>query len=273
MGWVTFARSLAPKTGHFYVIEISGQKNRIQDGLSSGEGLICAVKATSEGKFDIPENRLLIVQGEFAGALKVLKRDGNTLSAVMRNAWDTGNLNTLVKHDPVKATGAHISIIGHITRIELLRHLDETEQGNGFGNRFLFVCASRSKSLPEGGNLSDEELKPLSARLKVAVDFARRAKRISFDEDARKLWHEVYAELSEGKPGMLGAMIARAEAQVVRLASVYALLDKSTTICKPHLKAALEVWRYCDDSCRYIFGESLGDPLADKLILEASSDT
>ena len=252
----------------FEQIDDDWASKRITDGLSSGEGLIWAVRDSSDNEFGIEDSRLLIVQGEFAGALKVLRREGNTLSAVIRNAWDTGNLNTLVKHDAAKATGAHISIIGHITRQELLRYLDETETANGFGNRFLFVCVRRSKSLPEGGNLSDEERKPLIASLKVVANFARRAKQISFDEHARKLWLQVYAELSEGKPGMLGAMIARAEAQVVRLASVYALLDKSTTICKPHLKAALEVWRYCDDSCCYIFGESLGDPLADKLILE-----
>ena len=252
----------------FEEIDYEWAEKRIQDGLSSGEGLIWAVRDTSDNEYGIEDSRLLIVQGEFAGALKVLRREGNTLSAVIRNAWDTGNLNTLVKHDAAKATGAHISIIGHITRQELLRYLDETETANGFGNRFLFVCVSRSKSLQEGGNLSDEELKPLIVRLKVAVDFARRAKRFSFDEQARKLWHQVYPQLSEGKPGMLGSMTARGEAQVVRLASVYALLDESTTICEPHLKAALEVWRYCDDSCRYIFGVSLGDPPADKLILE-----
>jgi predicted ArsR family transcriptional regulator len=26
------------------------------------------------------------------------------------------------------------------------------------------------------------------------------------------------------------------------------------------------VWRYCDDSARYIFGELLGDPLADEIL-------
>jgi hypothetical protein len=37
---------------------------------------------------------------------------------------------------------------------------------------------------------------------------------------------------------------------------IYALLDKTASISKHHLNAALEVWRYCDDSARFIFGDS-----------------
>jgi hypothetical protein len=54
----------------------------------------------------------------------------------------------------------------------------------------------------------------------------------------------------------------------MRLAMLYALLDSSPVIRRVHLEAALEVWRYCEDSARHIFGKSLGDPTADR-ILEA----
>ena len=212
------------------------------------------------------DNRLLIVEGEFSSTLKVLNREGNTLSPVVRNAWDSGDLNTLVKNNPAKATGAHISIIGHITKQELLKHLDETEAANGFGNRFLWVYVDRSKILPEGGRLQDENLAPIKKRLKEVVKFGREADRVNFDKEARALWHQVYGKLSEGKPGLLGAMIARAEAQVLRLAVVYALLDQSKAIRLPHLQGALAVWKYCDASCRYIFGDRLGEPVADRIL-------
>jgi len=242
-------------------------QDRIQNGLSSGEGLIWAVR-DDLGKDDpgVQDKRLLVVEGEFASTLRVLKREGNTLSPVIRSAWDTGSLNTLTKNSPAKATGAHISIVGHITRQELLRYLDDTEAGNGFGNRFLWACAKRSKCLPEGGRIHEVNLTPLTARLEAAIQFAREAGRIEFDEEARRLWYEVYTELSEGKPGLLGAMIARAEAQVIRLSCIYALLDFSVVILEEHLRAALAVWRYCEDSCHYIFGKALGDPVADSLL-------
>ncbi len=153
----------------------------------------------------VSDKRLLAVESEFSSILKVAKRDGNTLSAVIRNAWDSGNLNTLTKNSPAKATDAHISIIGHITRQELLRYLDDTEAANGFGNRFLWVCAHRSKILPEGGSMQEEDLIPLMTGLNDALKFAHETGEIPFDEEARRLWYEVYPELSEGKPGLLGA--------------------------------------------------------------------
>ena len=61
-------------------------------------------------------------------------------------------------------------------------------------------------------------------------------------------------------------MTARAEAQTIRLALLCALLDKSAEISLEHLSAALELWRYCSDSAAFIFGNSLGDPLADAIL-------
>ncbi|MEE8115159.1 MAG: hypothetical protein V3T23_12500, partial [Nitrososphaerales archaeon] len=130
----------------------------------------------------------------------------------------------------------------------------------------LWVCAHRSKILPEGGSMKEEDLIPLMTGLNDALKFAHETGEFKFDEEARRLWYAVYPELSEGKPGLLGSMIARSEAQVRRVACVYALLDCSSVIRREHLKAALAVWRYCEDSCRYIFGDALGDPVADPLL-------
>jgi len=33
-----------------------------------------------------------------------------------------------------------------------------------------------------------------------------------------------------------------------------------------HLQAGLAVWRYCEDSAKYIFGDSIGDPVADTIL-------
>jgi hypothetical protein len=163
------------------------------------------------------------------------------------------------------ATGAHISIIGHITRDELLRYLDDTEAANGFGNRFLWICVRRSKVLPEGGRLSDGELAPIIQDVAAALAFGRDLGEMRRNDEAREIWCAVYEELSEGRPGLLGAMIARAEAQVMRLACIYALLDRCPTIGKEHLLAALALWEYVEASAQYIFGARMGDPVADRI--------
>ena len=95
------------------------------------------------------------MQSEFASVLRVMERDGNNLSPLLRDAFDGGILRSMVKRNPQKATGAHISMIGHITRHELLRHLSDTEQHNGFANRLLWCCAKRSQYLPEGGKIDE----------------------------------------------------------------------------------------------------------------------
>ena len=75
---------------------------------------------------------------------------------------------------------------------------------------------------------------------------------------ARREWAAVYKSLSDGQAGLLGAITARAEAQVVRLGLVHALLDGQAEIDEPHLKAALAVWEYCEASVAYTCGNALG---------------
>jgi hypothetical protein len=183
----------------------------------------------------------------------------------VRQAWDDGDLQTLTKNDPMKATEAHVSLIGHITRAELLRHLTETEAANGFANRFLWLLVRRSKELPFGGEWHTVDTAPLVQRLSKALRFGTGAGEISWGESARDDWREVYGRLSEGKSGLFGAAVGRAEAQVVRLASLYAVLDASFTVEREHLHAALALWDYAEDSARYIFGDATGDPVADRI--------
>jgi hypothetical protein len=102
--------------------------------------------------------------------------------------------------------------------------------------------------------------------LQEALAFARRTDELRFTPQAEKLWCRVYPKLSADIPGLLGAITARAEPQVLRIAMVYALLDRSRFIAKKHLRAALAVWRYCEDSARCIFGDAFGDPVVDTIL-------
>ena len=265
----------------FTSIDPDWVSDRVVSGLSSGEGLIWHVRdpvykvesneILRERKLvdaGIEDKRLLVVEHEFASVLKVLKREGNTLSPVIRNAWDRGALSTLTKKDPNKATDAHVSIVGHITQQELLTHFSEVEAANGFGNRFLWGCVRRSKELAEGGDLDElkRQVDPLIEPLQAAIRFSKNLHSPIYRDGAtRENWKDLYSHLTRPYPGFFGAMTARAEAQVMRLASIYALLDQSMTVHDDHLGAAYAFWKYCEDSCRYIFGDSVGDPVADTI--------
>lgn len=259
--------------------------DRIQPGLVTGAGLKHAVRdpvmkrepvrdqqtkriidyeeiPTDPGE---PDKRLLCMESELGGTLRVAARDGNDLSAVIRQSWDSGDLRNMTRTDPLKVTGGHISIVGHITRDELASVLTQTEAANGFANRFLWLAVRRSKLLPFGGSLDETDCAFLIQPLRDAAEFARTAGRMDRDSDANALWAEAYAELSEGRPGLLGAVTSRAEAHTMRLAMLYALIDCSPVIRAAHLRSALALWRYAERSAAFIFGDSLGDPDADSL--------
>jgi hypothetical protein len=268
----------------FRLVDAEWADRQIQSGLSSGEGLIWAVRdpitkhepirekglvvAYQDVEIDagIPDKRTLVFEGEFGLPLTNMVRDGNTLSVLIRHAWDTGNLCTMTKNSPARATDAHVSIVGHITRGELLRKLNSTEMANGFANRILWACTTRSKELPEGGNLMDADIAPLAARIKEAVAFAQGVGEMRRDDAIRNSWAKTYHELTTGTPGLLGAITSRAVPQTMRLACLYALLDHSAVVRAEHLLAAVALVEYCQASARFIFGDALGDPTADGIL-------
>ena len=251
---------------------------RTASGLSTGEGLIEHVRDevikwnAKEQKNEIvdpgvKDKRLMVTESEFAGTLAVMERPGNTLSPVVRNAWDGLKLQTITRASPLKATGAHISIVAHITQDEIRARLSRTDMANGFANRFLFCLTRRSKLLPHGGHADQQAMAELGETLKDAFAFAQTVGRVSMTDRASDAWVAVYPELSAERAGLLGAVTARAEAQTIRLALVYALLDRQDTIDLAHLNAALAVWGYCDQSAALIFGDSLGEQVADDILV------
>ena len=214
----------------------------------------------------VADKRLMVVEEEFSSLLKVGNRDGSIVSETLRKAWDSRRLGNVVKRTPVSATDPHVSVLGHITRDELRRELTDVSVANGLGNRFLWILARRSKHLPDGGRLPDGVAKQLADRLTAALEAAKRVGEMTRSGAARDLWHRVYEDLSASRPGLLGAITARAEAHVLRLSMVYALLDGRAEIECRHLLAALALWRYSEDSARFLFGDQIGDPVADRIL-------
>jgi len=111
----------------------------------------------------------------------------------------------------------------------------------------------------------EQALKPLAGVLITTVFYTRTVAQMRRTQAAEARWEAIYMTLAVEQPGLLGAITARAEAQVLRLSCLYALLDKTDTVDVPHLEAAYALWRYCEASARYIFGTILGHPLADEI--------
>jgi hypothetical protein len=239
---------------------------RILTGLSSGEGLVWAVRDPTPSDPGVSDRRLLAFESEFASALKAASRDNCTLSATLRSAWDGRPLQLMTRTAPARATDAHIAVVGHITAAELRHHLTALELANGLANRFLLICCRRTRLLPEGGasdTLAGSGLPPVLAG---AIEHARAAGRLRLDKQARELWHHAYIQLAHTtQPGIAGALCARSEAHTIRLALLYALADGERQINTEHLQAALALWDYAARSASWALQGATGDPLAEQI--------
>ncbi|MCE9564874.1 MAG: DUF3987 domain-containing protein [Planctomycetes bacterium] len=240
-------------------------------GLSSGEGLVDRLKDEElepddkEGsvqgfkvKKGATDKRLLALETEFAKPITAMRREGNTLSPLIRAAWDGQTLEVLTRgKSKLRASDTHISLLTHITREELAACFGKgTEVANGFANRILWCEVKRSRLLPHGGDISvlDPFVKPLAEAIRQAKNMGH----IKRSNEANALWESVYPMLAESKPGAFGKAVERARPQVMRIALIYALIDGSNLIEIEHLRAALAVWAYCESSAKSVF-EGYGD--------------
>ena len=250
-------------------------KQRRAANVGSGEVLVWEVRddrleTDKKGETvyhpGVTDKRLFIEESEFASMLRVARRDGSILSALLRQAWDRDDLRHTVKHEPATATGAHIGLVGGITATELRKELTSTDAANGFANRFAFVAVKKSKDLPRGGTLRWADLEPLAAELAEAITWAQSVGQVTHDETFWTEYEPRYAQLTAERYGMAGELLARGAPTIRRLAMIYALLDGTTIINGHHARAALAVWDYIEASTVQIFGDAIGDPDADKAL-------
>jgi len=258
-------------------------ETNVVEGLSSGEGLIYRVRDKVEkwnakaqdydvvdpGVFD---KRLWVVETEFGGVLQMLQREGSALSAVVRRAWDldpSAVLQTLTKNSPTKATGAHIAIAGHITREELIRNMTRTDLVNGFGNRFLWFASKMSRPLPFGDRVNPVLIADFARHVTDVSAWSSGKRSMDWAVETQPHWAEAYARLLESgsaRSSLYIGITARAHAQVLRLALMYAAFDLVEAILPQHLTAALAVWGYVERTCQWVYGSVMGDKVADDIL-------
>lgn len=266
--------SLSPILRVFRDVVPSFPRIETSGPLSSGEGLLYRIRDASDESdesgepFDsgVEDKRLIVLDGEFAGALKAMKRESNTLSAILRSAWDTGNISPLTKNNPIRVTNGHVSFVSHITNPELHTCLSESDSLNGFSNRILWICTRRQGSVPFPPRLSEEALREIGTILSQAIKLAAKVREMSLDSDAREIFRQAYPILTSERPGLFGAATSRAEAQTLRLAMILAIIDESPSIRKEDMTRALHCWRYAEQSALFIFGDREPDPRAEKIL-------
>lgn len=231
-------------------------------GLGSGEGLVGYLKANEK----TGEQRALVMESEFGRLLTVMAREGSTLSPMIRDAWDGVAMGRILAREQSVVHSHHVGVVAHVTPVELRQKLTGTDAANGFGNRFIWLAVQRTRLVPFPESPVQLIDRALLQAIEAAIDFAQAPAEVPWSPAARDAWEDLYVELSmQRRYGLLGAMLARTESQIVRLALVYALLDRSRVIDVVHLAAARALWAYAERSVGHVFGTSTGDRHADSL--------
>jgi hypothetical protein len=269
--------------GLLELIDEEWSKHCIKPGMATGEALINSIidsreiivkgrRNTETGLAEtvtepgVNDKRALMLETEFSRLLAVCARSGNTLSEVLRQAFDSNkHLATNAKSDHCIATHPHVSLIGHITPNELKERMNDVSYSNGFGNRIIWVEAYSSKSLPFGCIPEWYAQEQLITNLRDVVEWAKAEPRFMQWTDGGSAAWERWYNRRDSEKGITGALLQRDRTHLLRLAMIYAILDCRVCINENHLKAALAVWDYAKQTVQRIFGNMKGSSVAEKI--------
>jgi hypothetical protein len=230
-------------------------------GVSSGEGLIYAIRDARDGQGEddqrndpgVREKRLLVNLSEFGSVLALIRRPGSTLSAVIRNIYDCVTIETGAKVSPSRCREPFGSISASITPFELTGLLfDEKDAAasadNGLGNRFLYLYVARDKlvAIPAPTEGRDdltrkvaENVKQVYAALKPGGAFLSTP--IEFTPDAKALYvREIYDRIDGLQPASTNArrLFGRMTTNCRKLAAILAVINGESRISVGALEAA-----------------------------------
>jgi hypothetical protein len=252
-------------------------------GLSTREGLAALIHdGYRQGRQDIPgieDKRLWVVESEFANVLHQGRRDGNTLSAALRDCWDGIDLKPATKSNRVYASDPHVCLSGAISPSELRGLMSAREMSNGFANRFLMIWAERSRMLPFPKETPQAVVEHLARRTLEVLAFVRadrhdEREHLKMELSPQAQWR--YAQLYRGElhdgvdDGAIGALLERSAPMLLRLAMLMALTDLQSRIDAQHIDAAMAWIRHATASVRFVFVSAAEDARLAK-VLELSS--
>ncbi len=243
-----------------------------QGGLSTREGLALMIHdGYKDGKNEVPaieDKRLLVVESEFANILHQSRREGNTLSAALRDAWDGTSIRPAVKSSRVWASDPHVGVIGDVTPSELRDLMHRRELTNGFANRFIFFWAEGEKVTPFPQYTPKDVVEMLAARVTEVLRFAGADRHVDKDVMRMELSHEaasLYARLYKGALRDRSAgehitgLLDRRAPVLLRLAMLFALTDLTSVIAASHIQTAMAWVRYWADSVKFIFQSAMDE--------------
>jgi hypothetical protein len=261
--------------------DFTGSGGNVRSGLTSGEGLaqLFAINDDPENDQDgagEPENRkgpgagrlppttgglppgdvrLLVFEPEWAAVMARMRREGSSLSAMLRAAWEGGDLSTMnvqARHAPE----SHVGLLAHITPKEFAAKVSAADMAGGTYNRFLPLYVARSKFLPLSSGAEPDLVTELGAALAHRLTRGTHLGPIGFSPAGAQVWRRLYVEFGgdNGEDGPIEQFISRTAPNCLRIAAIHAALDGTDHMHPVHLHAAAALVRYSIASARAVFG-------------------
>jgi len=246
-------------------------------GLSSREGLVSLFHdGFRNGKLEvsaIEDKRLWVVESEFANVLHQGRREGNTLSAALRDCWDGVSLKPATKSNRLYASHPHLCLSGAISPSELKELMRAREMTNGFANRFLMVWAERERIVPFPKTTSQETIDELAIRIVAILEFVkaecvteRDNLSVSLTPQAQGLYSELYRGelMDDGAGERITPLLERRAPMLLRIAMTLALCDLQAIIQEKHIQAAMGWIRHSVESTKFVFVNASDAAQADR---------
>jgi putative DNA primase/helicase len=239
---------------------------KLQGRLSTGEGLAHAIRDPREpthendpGDPGEPDKRVYAVETEFAGVLYMTRREGCSLSPVLRDAFDGNPIGSQTKTAKSTCEKPHVVVVGAITPRELLAEVTDKEVANGLINRFLIFFAERIDVVPFPPSTLPEQVQRLARHAGEVIRWAwAKERNIRLNDEARALYESYYREFNRsqrrsGDSESVKLLCERHPPYVLRIAALYAVADAKEVINADHMRAALAWVRYSAESIRLLF--------------------
>lgn len=248
------------------------RSNGYVQGVNSGEALVHRVRDATYNKDGevkdegVSDKRSFVMSEELSSVFKVSERSGSILTEMVRVCYDAPEkLSINNKNTPTTATGALITVAGHVTPQSLHGLADvNLDVCGGTLNRFVWVLAKNSKFVPFGTVMPAKRLAALQTKVKAAVALASSIGEVKPSKEARQLVDD-YRRRVEFRPerGLYAYVTARAPTNMVKIALVLALTRGSRTIEVEDVQAAIGISDYALASAKYLFTADSGDTAAE----------
>lgn len=237
----------------------------VLDGVNSGEGLIAELHL-KQTRYASEATTALLFEEEYANMMAAQGRDGSTLDGKMRQAFDGGPLSNrkAAESRTVKPPYWLPALIA-ITPSELRSKLPSGALQSGSGNRWLFLPVVRRDIIPR--NIPPELPAEIAEPLRQAHRSASRMPMLLAVDDSVGETLTAYSEhLRKVSIGLAADMTRRYAVIAFRIALIHAACERAAAVRPDHLERALALTEYARSGMGWVFGQSLGNPLATLLL-------